>query len=166
MTAEGGPGMAPVSFDDVYPDLLGRGYRAAFRVLGRREEAEDIACEALARAWSRWKSVASHAEPWVVRVSVNLAIDASRRRRWESTQVLLDEPVEDSQAELRLDLVKAVRALPRRQREVVALRFFGDLTEKATAEALGIDVGNVKAHTARALPALRTRTNEGEHHVS
>lgn len=158
--------MSAASFDDAYPQLLRRSYRAAYRVLGRREEAEDISCEALARAWSRWKSVSAHAEPWVVRVTVNLAIDASRRRRWDSGHVLIDEPVEDPHAELRVDLINAVGHLPRRQREVVALRFFGDLTEQATAEVLGIEVGTVKSHASRALAALRSTTKVGELHVS
>ena len=158
--------MSTASFDDAYPQLLRQSYRAAYRVLGRREEAEDISCEALARAWSRWRSISGHAEPWVVRVTVNLAIDASRRRRWDSGHVLIDEPVEDPQAELRVDLIRAVGELPRRQREVVALRFFGDLSEQATADVLGIEVGTVKSHTSRALAALRSTTNAGEIHVS
>jgi len=58
--------------------------------------------------------------------------------------------------DLRLDLQAAVRALPRRQRQVVALRFLADFSEAATAAALAIDIGTVKSHASRGLSRLRT----------
>lgn len=157
--------MPPDSFESAYPALLTRSYRAAYRILGRREEAEDIACEALARTWSRWRKVAGYAEPWLVRVTVNLAIDAVRKRRWDGPQVLLEEPDDDPHRELRMDLVAALQTLPRRQREVVALRYLGDLSEEMTAKALGISVGTVKSHSSRGLERLRVTAGMGEHHV-
>jgi RNA polymerase sigma factor (sigma-70 family) len=69
--------------------------------------------------------------------------------------VLLVEDAPVDQVERRLDLQAALRALPRRQREVVVLRFLGDLSEKATADALALDVGTVKSHAARGLSRLR-----------
>ena len=56
---------------------------------------------------------------------------------------------------LRLALAEALRKLPRRQREAVALRFLSDLSEADTAEALGISAGSVKTHVHRGLATLR-----------
>ena len=94
---------------------------------GERAAAEDVAGESLARAYSRWSSVSGHAEAWVVTVATNLALDAGRRRaRAAGRQVELIEEGTVDDVDLRLDLQAAVRALPRRQRQVVALRFLAD----------------------------------------
>ena len=53
------------------------------------------------------------------------------------------------------DVLHALQALPRRQREAVTLRYYGDLTEAQTATAMGCSVGAVKSHTSRAMAALR-----------
>jgi RNA polymerase sigma factor (sigma-70 family) len=143
-------------FEESFEPLRRVAYRVAFRLLGQRQAAEDVAAETLARAYSRWSSVADHAEPWVVTVATNLSLDVGRRRAKEAgRRVLIDESAPDLQVETRLDLQRALAALPRRQREVVALRFLGDFSERATAEALGVDVGTVKSHTSRGLSRLR-----------
>ena len=150
-------------FDAAFDDLFRLAYRAAFRLLGQRAAAEDVAGEALMRAYSRWGSVGDHAAPWVVTVATNLALDVGRRRTREAPRVqLVDQgQVADPQVELRVDLRRALGSLPRRQREVVALRYLGDFSERATAEALGIDVGTVKSHASRGLAALRTTVDRG-----
>jgi DNA-directed RNA polymerase specialized sigma24 family protein len=56
-----------------------------------------------------------------------------------------------------VDLHRALEALPRRQREVVVLRYFGDLSEKEIASELGLAPGSVKSHASRGLAALRAR---------
>jgi RNA polymerase sigma factor (sigma-70 family) len=144
-------------FEDAYDSMLRSAYRAAYRLLGERTAAEDVAGEALARAYSRWSSVSAYAEAWVVTVATNLALDVGRQRaRAAKRRVeLIDEGTVD-QVELRLDLQDALRALPRRQREVVALRFLGDFSEQETAAALALDVGTVKSHASRGLSRLRT----------
>jgi len=85
----------------------------------------------------------------------------SWRRRRASTEIIV-EKVPDSAATDQLDhadthalLLSAVRNLPPRQRAVVALRFFNDLTETDTAAVLGCHIGTVKSHTARAMRQLR-----------
>lgn len=145
-----------ITFEEAFEPMRRAAYRAAYRLLGERATAEDVAAEALARAYARWSSVSGHAEPWVIRVATNLALDVGRRRSTASDrQALLIEEAPADQVERRLDLQAALRALPRRQREVVVLRFLGDLSEKATAAALAIDVGTVKSHAARGLSRLR-----------
>ncbi len=68
------------TYDEMFAGLHARAYRVAFRLLGDREEAMDVAQESLARAYARWRSVQAYAEAWVCTVAGNLAIDASRRR--------------------------------------------------------------------------------------
>jgi RNA polymerase sigma-70 factor (ECF subfamily) len=148
------------SYDDEYPALYRSAYRVAFRLLGRREEAADLAQEACARAYARWNRIGKFDSPeaWVAKVAGNLAIDA--RRRANTAQRHVDSYVaprtqdEALEAE-RLDLHRALLTLPRRQREVVLLRFVADQPEAAVAAALGCSLGTVKSHASRGLAALR-----------
>jgi RNA polymerase sigma factor (sigma-70 family) len=96
-----------------------------------------------------------------VTVATNLSIDRHRRRR--RLTALGSEPlalVDVHQAE-RIDLARALRRLPRRQREVVVLRYLGDWSESDVAEALGISAGAVKSHAWRGLSALRQHLDAG-----
>src|SRR5580765_7786649 len=68
-------------FDTEFDRLWSRAYGVAYVVLGDRGESEDIAQETLARALVRWNKVSAYAEPWVVRVAGNLAIDRVRRQQ-------------------------------------------------------------------------------------
>src|SRR5688572_8876850 len=69
------------TFDHRFDALASVAYRVAYRLLGDRSAAEEIAQETLARAFVRWASVSGHAEPWVARVATNLAIGRWRRHR-------------------------------------------------------------------------------------
>jgi RNA polymerase sigma factor (sigma-70 family) len=152
-------GDAEADFDEVFDDVRALAYRAAYRLLGLHADAEDVAAETLARVYARWPSVASHVEPWAIAVATNLALDRGRRRssadRYRNSQST-SETQPDPNLEQRLDLQAALRSLPRRQREVVALRFLADWSAADTASALGLDIGTVKSHTARGLAKLRT----------
>jgi RNA polymerase sigma factor (sigma-70 family) len=88
----------------------------------------------------------------VLRVVANLALDAMRRRR---PVLRLHSPEESDGVVERVALVQALRGLPRRQREVVVLRYLVDLSEQDVAAVLGIAPGTVKAHSHRGLAALR-----------
>lgn len=147
-------------FDEQYPALYRSAYRVAFRLLGRREEAADLAQEACARAYARWNRIGGFdcPEAWVAKVAGNLAIDA--RRRENTAQRHVDSYVEpragdQATGDERVDLHRALLALPRRQREVVLLRFVADQPEAAVAAALGCSLGTVKSHASRGLAALR-----------
>ncbi len=124
-------------FDAAFDDLRRIASRTAFRLLGSRADAEDIAAETLARACARWRSVSDHAEPWVVTTATHLVFDLLRRRRTANSQR------------------HRLGELPTRQREVVALRILADYTEADTERAMGVDVGTVKSQTSRALARLR-----------
>jgi RNA polymerase sigma-70 factor (sigma-E family) len=144
-------------FDTDYPQLYARGYRVAFRLLGRRDDAADIAQEACARAYARWRSVGRYesAEAWVAHVAANLAIDAWRRNKTVDRHIDLTVPEPVRFDDERLDLHRALAELPRRQRQVVLLRFVADLPEAQVASVLGCSVGSVKTHASRGLASLR-----------
>jgi RNA polymerase sigma-70 factor (sigma-E family) len=142
-------------FEEVFPDLFRLAYRVSFRVLGDRGDAEDVAQEALARTHVRWAKLRDNPEGWVVTVSTNLAIDRLRRRR--RTVETGSEPVALVEMHLseRIDLARALRRLPRRQRQVVVLRYLADWPELEVADALGCSPGTVKSHASRGLAHLR-----------
>jgi RNA polymerase sigma factor (sigma-70 family) len=127
-------------------------YRVGFRILGERNAADDIAQESLTRAFVRWRRVRNHAEPWVARVASNLALDVVRRG--PAPQVVPLGSTEPLVAE-RIDLQRALVLLPRRQREVVVLRYCADLSETDVAVFLRCSPGTVKTHAHRGLAALR-----------
>lgn len=142
-------------FDDEFEMLYRLAYRVAYRLVGSRADAEDIAQEALARAYIRWRRVDGHAEAWVSRVTANLAIDALRRGT-RSREVVPECPRGfDADVAARLDLVRSLSSLSKRQREVVILRYVADLSEETVAAQLGCSDGSVKQHASRGLAALR-----------
>jgi RNA polymerase sigma factor (sigma-70 family) len=151
-------------FDDALPDLFRVSYRVAFRMTGSHHEAEDIAQEIGARALVRWEKLEPYAEAWVARSTANLVLDRVRRSRllgalpgWSQKRT-----ADAGLASERLDLVEALRHLPRRQREVVVLRYLSDLGEQEVAEKLGCSVGTVKQHARRGLLALRLQLRAEE----
>jgi RNA polymerase sigma-70 factor (ECF subfamily) len=148
-------------FEEVFPDLYRLAYRVSYRVLGDRGDAEDVAQEALARAHLRWGRLHQRPEGWIVTVATNLSIDRLRRRRRLSA--LVEEPlaVVDIHRSERIDLARALRRLPRRQRQVVVLRYLADWSENDVATALGVSGGAVKSHASRGLAALRQQLGTG-----
>ncbi len=151
-------------FRAFYERMDERALRTARRLVGNRSVAEDIAAEALARAFARWKQVRSHPNPdaWLMRVVGNLAIDHMRRDR--SAQhppregAAADRP--DDDAVLRVDLAQAVHRLSKRQQEVVVMRYLIDLSEEDVASSLGMSTGSVKTHLSRASGHLREHMAE------
>jgi RNA polymerase sigma factor (sigma-70 family) len=119
-------------------------------------ESEDVAVEAFARALERWKTVEglAHLDPWILRVTTNVALDRLRRSR-RATSIPSTATESDDSAALRITLQQALRQLPRRQREVLILRYLADLSETDVAVALGISLGSVKTHARRGITALR-----------
>ena len=114
----------------------------------------------MGRTFARWSKVRSlpYRQAWVARVAFHEALDVSRRerRRLESLPVRSSRDLAEDTA-TRLTLNDSLAALPKRQREVVGLRYLADLSEADTAKQLGISVGSVKQHGRRALQAMRER---------
>jgi RNA polymerase sigma-70 factor (sigma-E family) len=154
----------PEGFEDAFDELFPRAFSLARRLVGDSDVAEDIAAETLARAYAHWPRVATleYRDGWVLRVAANLAVDRVRRR----PEIIAVPPASagpgaDELVVLRVALVAALGSLPRRQRQAVALRYLGDLTDGQVAAALGISVGSVKTHIHRGLGALRLRLGPG-----
>ncbi len=163
----------PESFEDFFDLVYPQAEKVARRMTGSAFAAEDVAAEALARAYARWPRVQRHAAPeaWVLRTTINLAIDRARRRdrfihsTGRQRVVPLDHTADRSttaatttpedQVAVRLALVESLHRLPKRQRHVVAMRYLADMSEADVAAALGISAGSVKTHLHRALHKLR-----------
>jgi RNA polymerase sigma-70 factor (sigma-E family) len=144
------------AFDDAFPALYHRAYQAAYRLTGDRPAAEDLAQEALTRAYARWATLDDRREGWVVTTTVRLAISRWRREgKPNHPTVVYGDPAIDQAVSARLDLTRLLAALPRRQREVAVLRYLEDRSEREVAELLGCSVGSVKRHASRAAEALR-----------
>ncbi len=140
-------------FEDRFRELYPRAFGLAYRMVGNRQAAEDIAAETFARALLRWHRLDQDRLPgWILRVTANQAIDLMRKKGRVLEAGTID--LEDATT-LRLALAEALRKLPRRQRDAIALRFLSDLSVAATADALGITPGSVKTHVHRGLAALR-----------
>lgn len=150
----------PGEFEDFYAQAKDRVLRAVIASTGDAHDAEDCTAEAFARAYGRWEELAGHPAPaaWVVRTAVNLHIDRYRRHQ-HALRLLPDLAAADvaPPAGPQIDpaVMDALRALPERQRQVVALRILLGLTGQETADELGISAGSVGTHLHRALAALR-----------
>jgi RNA polymerase sigma factor (sigma-70 family) len=132
--------------------------RTMVTVVGLPQLAEDQLAEAFARAWASWPKVRRHPAPraWVVRTALNTGASWWRRRS-------LDLPLADHDltalgnldSGLDARLLTAIGRLPRRQREVIALRIFLDLDIATIARQLGIQGGTARMHLSRGIRALR-----------
>ena len=141
--------------------------RLAFGLTGDRWLAEDIAQTALARAYVAWRRVSRADDPdaYVRRILVNASNRRFRKRRFtEQPGELPDLPV-DGPADLigeRAALFAALHQLPQRQRAVIVLRYWQDLTDAQIAATLGCSPGTVRSQLSRALAKLRVNPALGE----
>jgi len=135
--------------------------RLAYGLTGDLGHAEDVAQAAFARAYASWARVARTGDPdaYVRRIVINENHSRFRRRRVAENLVdAVPEPPPQPAADPLGDgeaLLKALRKLGPRQRAVIVLRFWMDMSEAETAAALGCSVGTVKSQASRALAALR-----------
>jgi RNA polymerase sigma-70 factor (sigma-E family) len=149
------------AFEDYVRARGPRLVRTAYLFTGDIHVAEDVVQNALASVVASWRRLrdVSNLDAYVYRSIVN-AGHRWRRRRWngEIPFPQLPEPAsEDGRdgVEDRTDMIAALRQLPSRQRAVLVLRYFADLTEHETASILGCSVGTVKSQSSRGLAVLR-----------
>jgi len=153
-----------VAPDDTFAEFVTvrspRLLRTAYLLTHDWAHAEDLLQTALVRAWSAWGRIDANPEPYVRRIVVN-AYASWWRRRWrqveQSTPHLPDQITTDdmSHVDVRDQVWQAMGRLPPRQRAVLVLRYFEDMTEAEIAETMGTSVGTVKSQTAKALAKLR-----------
>ncbi|MFY1696123.1 SigE family RNA polymerase sigma factor [Solwaraspora sp. WMMA2101] len=137
--------------------------RTAYLLAGDWATAEDLLQTALTKTYLAWKRLGhiEAVEPYTRRVLVNTAT-SWWRRRWHGerpTEILPEQAGPDPiQEQLDRDVLwRHVKALPARQRAVLVLRFYEDLSEAQTAALLNISPGTVKSQTSRALGTLRKK---------
>jgi RNA polymerase sigma-70 factor (sigma-E family) len=136
--------------------------RTAWLLTGDSGLAEDLVQTALARCWPRWERINRQGDPenYVRRVIVNTWITWTRRR-WrgeKASPVVPDTPAAGdmaAQVAMRMALREALKALTGRQRAVLVLRVYDDLSEAQVADMLNCSVGTVKSAMSRALAKLR-----------
>lgn len=147
-------------FERAFDHLFTVAMRPATRILQSVDAAEDVAAEVLARAYADWRRLSGvpWLEAWLVRVATNLAIDVIRRSKRPLPAVQL---ADSGELEVRMDLASAIAKLPRRQREAVSLRYFGDLSEQEVAALMQVSVGSVKQHVHRGLASIRVDLGDG-----
>ena len=136
--------------------------RTAWLLTGDWALAEDLVQTALARSWPRWERINRRDDPVVYVHRVMLNTWASwNRRRWRGERpsaAVPDAQVPGDMATevaVRVAVQGALRSLSDRQRAVVVLRVFDDLTEAQAAQVLGCAIGTVKSTMARAVARLR-----------
>ncbi|MFJ1601343.1 SigE family RNA polymerase sigma factor [Streptomyces sp. NPDC088261] len=136
--------------------------RVAWLLTGDAHLAEDLLQTVLAKVWPKWPRIADeNPEAYVRKALVNTSA-SWRRRRWRS-EVPHDDLPEVTAADvfaavdLEHSLALAVRRLPARQRAVIVLRYFEDLSVEETAKVLDCRPGTVKSQAAKAMRVLRER---------
>ena len=142
------------------PSLL----RTAYLLSGDRHTAEDLVQTALAKLYLSWDKVQQREslDGYVRRILVNEHNSLWRRawKRQETTVSQMPEQPAEAPAGRDADLWDFVQTLPRKQRAVVVLRYYEELSEAETAAVLGVSVGTVKSQASRALASLRSRAGE------
>ena len=131
--------------------------RTAYQQTGDHHDAEDLLQQTLVRAVGAWGRIDGDPEPYVRTILVRQNVSRWRVRRWRelTTDQLPERPAGGPDPDDRVLLHRALGTLAPRQRAVIVLRYFEDLTEAQTAEALGIAVGTVKSQARDALRRLR-----------
>jgi RNA polymerase sigma-70 factor (sigma-E family) len=147
-------------FDEFVVAASPRLLRSAFLLTHDWAAAEDLLQTALAKAWFAWDRMRGNPEPYVRRIMYHTYVSLWRRRSFgeHPTHPLPDRArPDDASVELdeRDEVWRALGRLPRRQRAVLVLRYFEDLSEAETAHILEISVGTVKSQTAKGLARLR-----------
>jgi RNA polymerase sigma factor (sigma-70 family) len=151
-------------FEDVYLREFASVFALAYAMSGSRWAAEDIAQDAFVVAHRQWGRVGGYDDPgaWVRRVAANLAVSGVRRRLAEARALvrLAARPQHQPYAALPSedgDFWRAVRRLPRRQAQVVALLALGELSTAEVASTLGCSQRTVQVHLQKARVALAER---------
>ncbi|MEW2388410.1 SigE family RNA polymerase sigma factor [Streptomyces venezuelae] len=144
-----------------WPHLM----RTAFLLTGQQHAAEDLVQSSLERTYVSWRRVSTADDPdaYVRRIMINLHARKHRPKLKEFLSPQDSGPVFDrpehgdrmAQADDRAALLHALAQLPARQREAVVLRYWEDLSETQTAEAMGCSVGAVKSNAAKGIAKLR-----------
>lgn len=147
-------------FDRFVTESSPRLLRSAFLLTHDWAAAEDLLQTSLTKAWFVWRRMHGNPEPYLRKIMYHTYVSWWRRASFGERPVeAVPEHSRSDDAQARVDerdeVWRALGRLPRRQRAVLVLRFFEDLSEAQTAELLEISVGTVKSQTAKGLARLR-----------
>ncbi len=153
-------------FEDRYDRLLERAYFVGWRFFRNQSEAQDVAQEALTRAYARWARVRRHDSPeaWVVRTALNVCLEMGRKRRsfpasgsdQQQADRRASRPTGEEEVAVTRDvLAAAMKNLSKRQRDVVAWRYLFDASVQETSAQLSLTESQVKDATHEAVKKLR-----------
>lgn len=155
------PKPAEEEFDEFFGRVRGRLLGQALLLTGDREAAQDLAQEALMRAWRSWARIRRYEDPegWVRRVLHNLAVSHLRRRRRGTglTEETSPAPSVDFVA-----IAAALQALPPRVRRSVVLYYYADLPVRAIARELRVPEGTVKSWLSRGRSSMTAALTDEE----
>jgi len=154
-------------YAELYTSAWPRLFRLTYAISGDAGRAEDAVQSALAKAYASWPRVSSarHPEAYVRQMAVNEVLGVRRRSWWKSERSghVPDVETGDSAEQALVDRAEvwaALSSLAPRQRAVLVLRYYEDLTEQEIAEVLGCSRGTVKSQASDALTTLRRRYAE------
>ena len=160
----------PAAFTEFVSARSGALFRTAYLLVGDHGLAQDLLQESLTRTYVAWPRLrdAANAEAYTRKVLTTTVVSWSRRRSWQERPGR--EAVGESLGEsaglpgpdlgTREWLWSELQQLPPRQRAAIVLRYYEDLSESRTAEAMGCSVGTVKSQVAAGLKKLRGRLGE------
>ena len=162
------------AFEELVRSYQGIAFRAAYLLTGSAADAEDAVQAGFVKAWSALGRFRQGAEfrPWLLRIVANEAHNRRRSAQRRESLALRAAFADASggavpspeaatlDAESRRALLDAVTRLDEGDRDVLACRYFLDLSERETAQVLGVRHGTVKSRTARALERLRAEVGE------
>ena len=134
--------------------------RTAFVLSANVHDAEDLLQATLLKAARQWRRIEHHPEPYVRQIMYHENVSRWRAQQRRPAERLVDEVPDtvDSQGtdrDIAITLERALAGLTPKQRTVLVLRFYEDLSERQTAEAMGTRLGTVKSATRDALARLR-----------
>jgi RNA polymerase sigma factor (sigma-70 family) len=141
-----------------------RALRTVSRMGLNKEDAEDVVLDAMAVTYDRWSRVRvlPYREAWVLKVATNRALrQLTKANRGQRSLPSRPVPPEE-EIVTRLSVRDGIAGLPRRQREVMTLRYLADLPEDEVAAVLRLKPGTVKQHASRARAALRDALGDDE----
>jgi RNA polymerase sigma-70 factor (sigma-E family) len=166
VTSPAGRPSQPAEFAEYVAARLPSLLRFGYALTGNPHDANDLVQDALERVGVRWASIGrdgQNPDAYVRRVMVNARTSRWRRRRSET--LVAEVPDTGVRTRDRFDdepLWQALRELPPRQRAVIVLRYYENLSEAEIAATMGISTGTVKSQAARAMTALRQRLGQDD----
>ena len=153
--------------DEDFEVFFDMAWNRALRMVSRMglsgPDAEDVALDAMAVVYDRWARVRElpYREDWLLKVAANRALRQLKRANRTSLSGPVVAISSEDEIAVRVSVRDGIARLPRRQREVIALRYLADMPEGQVAAVLGLNPGTVKQHAARGRAALRAAFERG-----